>query len=148
MTLLPLAAISFTPFTHIQSGLSWKYIAARKTGLPVVTSLTNPTGALWELIKNIFLSYLTLFPGNVGQNARLNVFGWQFRAKHTAHQRLGNAFVQVTPSHNIVNIAGPDLVQQVIQRMDDFPKPRQIDRNATFEFRLGRDKLTMMIRAS
>lgn len=93
------------------------YIAARKTGLPLVTTLINPTSALWALTKNIVVPYLTFLPSHVGQNARLNIFGWQFRAKHTVHQRLGNVFVQVTPSHNIVNIADPDLVQQVFQRM-------------------------------
>lgn len=110
------------------------YIAARETGLPLVTSLIDPTSALWALTKNTFLPYLILLPGNIGQNAKLNVFGWQFRAKNTVHRRLGNVFVQVTSSHNIVNIADPDLVQQVFQRIDDFPKPRKIYRMVPFEF--------------
>lgn len=111
--------------------LCGNYLAARKTGLPFVTSLIDPTSALWALTKNIFLPYLTFLPGDIGQNARLNIFGWQFRAKHKVHQRLGNVFVQVTPSHNIVNIADPELIQQVFQRIDDFPKPRQIYRKVS-----------------
>lgn len=110
------------------------YIAAHKTGLPLVTSLIDPTSALWALAKNTFLPYLTLLPGDIGQNAKLNIFGWQFRAKHIVHQRLGNVFVQVTPSHNIINIADPDLVQQVFQRIDDFPNPRQIYRKVPSKF--------------
>lgn len=106
------------------------YIAARKTGTPLFTSPIDPTSALWALTKILFLPYLTFLPGDIGQNARLHVFGGQFRAKHIVHQRLGGVFVQVTPSHNIVNIADPDVVQQVFQQIDDFPKPWQIYRKA------------------
>ncbi|KAG8164114.1 hypothetical protein KVR01_006032 [Diaporthe batatas] len=128
--------MTFVIFTTVLLGLLakifipiWRnYVAARETGLPIVTSLIDPTSALWALTKRIFLPYLSLLPGDVGRNSKLNVFGWQFRAKNTVHQRLGNVFVQVTPSHNIVNIADPDLIQQVFQRIDDFPKPRQIYR--------------------
>lgn len=52
------------------------FIVARKTGLPLVTSPIDPVSALWALTKNIVLPYLTLLPGDVGQNARLNRFGW------------------------------------------------------------------------
>ncbi|KAK2615835.1 hypothetical protein N8I77_002561 [Diaporthe amygdali] len=112
--------------TKLVIPLGKNYIAASKTGLPIITSLIDPTSALWALTKNIITPYLTLLPGDVGQNAKLNILGWQFRAKHSVHERLGKIFVQVTPSNNIVNIADPDLVQQVFQRIDDFPKPRQI----------------------
>lgn len=141
-TILPLADMIGIIILTIILGLLTKliiplgknYIAASKTGLPIITSLIDPTSALWALSKNIITPYLTLLPGDVGQNAKLNILGWQFRAKHSVHERLGKIFVQVTPSNNIVNIADPDLVQQVFQRIDDFPKPRQIYRNVPFAF--------------
>lgn len=51
------------------------YIAARKTGPPLFTSPIDPTSALWALTTILFLPYLTLLPGDIGQNARLDVFG-------------------------------------------------------------------------
>lgn len=106
--------------------LGRNYLAARGIGVPIVVSLIDPTTALWALLKNAVVPCLSLLPGDVGRNARLNIFGWQFRAKNSVHERLGEIFVQVTPSYNIVNIADANLVQEVLRRIDDFPKPRQI----------------------
>lgn len=50
------------------------YIAARKTGLLLVTSLIDSTSALCVYTKNSFLPYSTLMPGDIGQNTKLNVF--------------------------------------------------------------------------
>lgn len=102
------------------------YLIARQTGLPIVITLIDPTSVLWALTKHFFLPYLALLPGSLGRNSRLNMFGWQVRGRHEVHDRLGTIFVQVTPKYNIIAIGDPLVGVEILDRWEEFPKPREI----------------------
>ncbi|MCJ1318707.1 hypothetical protein MMC15_004037 [Xylographa vitiligo] len=49
--------------------------------------------------------------------------GWQFDDKYAVHQKLGGAFILVTPSVNELILADPEAITQVQARRKDFVKP-------------------------
>ena len=104
------------------------YLAAKKTGLPIIIGLIDPLNPLWIITKGLIAPYLALLPGDLGLNSKFNSFGWQFLDKYDAHQRLGKVFIHVTPSKNDINIGDPTVNQNLMSRTKEFVKPCNVYR--------------------
>jgi hypothetical protein len=51
---------------------------------------------------------------------KVTIFGWEFRDKHDLHDRVGPAFILVTPGINQLLCADPAMAQVILARRKDF----------------------------
>ena len=51
---------------------------------------------------------------------KVTIFGWEFRDKYDLHDRVGPAFILVTPATNQLLCADPAMAQVILARRKDF----------------------------
>ena len=101
------------------------YIAARKTGLPLVLSPVHPFNPFWIVTYKVFPIILLLkyLPFGLGTWARCTYIGWQFHEKYALHDELGPVFLLVTPGGNEVSVADAQAVHTILSQRKEFIKP-------------------------
>lgn len=101
------------------------YIAARKTGLPLVISPVYSLNPFWIITYRVFPVVLLLkyLPFGLGTWARCTCIGWQFDEKHALHDELGPVFLIVTPGGNEVVVADAQVAHTVLSQRKEFIKP-------------------------
>ena len=110
--------------------LSWtgislynNYQIARQSGLRLVVSPLTPLNPAWLLLQKRLRPWINSLPWGLGGFAKYSYMGWQFDDKYAVHQKLGGAFILVTPSVNELILADPEAITQVQARRKDFVKP-------------------------
>ncbi|KAI9813048.1 MAG: hypothetical protein M1827_004268 [Pycnora praestabilis] len=99
------------------------YTRARQLGLPIIISPINPLNPIWVLSNKRLIPYVEKLPWDLGGFTRYIWIGWSFDDKYHVHEKLGDAFVLVTPGDNEIHICNASTLDEVFSRKDDFPKP-------------------------
>lgn len=100
------------------------YAAARTIGVPIRIIPICPFNPLWALVDRKAVALLRRLP-LVGNNTftRYNWRGWDLEDRWKSHAEMGDAFVMVTPSHNLLFLGEPEAAMSVYKRPVDFPRP-------------------------
>ncbi len=117
-TTLIVAALSSPLFTTLKN-----YSIARKIGFPVIftpVSLTNPVWALWGEKLGPLLKRL---PFGLGNWTDLCGFTPLFHQKYRLHEKLGPAYIRVTPGDIQIILADASAADDLLSRRKDFIKP-------------------------
>lgn len=123
--LLLVVTICLAVLTWTSNSIYHNYLAARKTGLPIIISPVASLNPLWIITYRLFPSVLLLrwLPFGFGIWARCTLMGWMFHDKHALHQELGPVFTIVTPGGNEVIVADPQVTHTILSHRKDFTKP-------------------------
>ncbi|CAK7207575.1 hypothetical protein SEUCBS139899_010385 [Sporothrix eucalyptigena] len=97
------------------------YRNARRSGWPVVLCPINTQNPLFMILNAPLRPYVKRYlPTAVYNRFHLATYGWEFRTKHTVHDRLGPVFVLVTTGTNELWCADPAVAQILLTRRKDF----------------------------
>lgn len=103
--------------------LARNYMTALRIGLPVVVSLISPDNPLWIALQTSAGSVFRHLPFDAFSLTRHTRLGWEFHDRYAMHQRLGDAWLLVTPARNWLFIANPKTVTSIFNRARDFIHP-------------------------
>ncbi|KAE8152066.1 cytochrome P450 monooxygenase [Aspergillus avenaceus] len=103
---------------------NWK--RARRLGMPVIVSPVTTGSLLWLVVvysirHGSIPTYLHRLP-----YVRVMRISWSVQEKQAVHKELGKLFIRVTPTDCELFVADRVLAKQILQRRDDFQKPRQM----------------------
>ncbi|TVY14681.1 Cytochrome P450 6a8 [Lachnellula arida] len=99
------------------------YIKARKTGLPIVITPAVPLNPFWLLSVRLFGPLTSSLPGYLGEFLNYGRLTWYFQTKMRISERLGPAFVIVSPGGMQIQLCDGNAVEELLCRPNDFPKP-------------------------
>lgn len=108
---------------YVSYGLLVNYIAARKTGLPLIVLPFDCGHPLWMIVDRKVVQLFRNIPFGSGTFTRFNWRGWEIRDRYRAHQQLGDAIFFVTPGKNYLQLCNAEAVSEIFQRRSDFPRP-------------------------
>lgn len=95
--LLLFAAPAFRLLSSIFS-FAQNYLAARKMGLPIVSSPVYSRNLAWLVLSPLLGPLLLKLPFGLGSWVRYNRYMWVLEEKASAFQEMGKMFVVVTPA--------------------------------------------------
>ena len=99
------------------------YRCASKLGLPIVVAPVSPDNQIWIALQTGFPSiFRKISFASIGL-VRYCRLGWEFQDRYKTHQRLGDAFVMVTPAKNWVYVADATAAGDIFSRSRDFGRP-------------------------
>lgn len=96
------------------------YRRASQLGVPRVCTLISPDNPLWIALQTSFPSIVDAFHLENISFLRHSRFGWEFRDRYKTHQRLGDAWVLVTPNRNWLHVVDAQAISDVFARYRDF----------------------------
>jgi hypothetical protein len=108
---------------------------ARKTGLPFTIVPILETEFLAKLLTPLIRPWFTqrLLKGQGWpQWIRLSILDWAWEEKRRVHEKFGDVFIAVSPEGLICYCADADMCWDVMNRRNEFLKPR--DKYSTFSF--------------
>jgi hypothetical protein len=105
--------------------LALNYRAARKIGVPLVVIPISPENPFWMLLGNKIVSFLKPIFGE-SHFTRFSIRGWVFYDKYRAAVELGPCFAFVTPDKIWFYVCDADVMADVLQRRNDFPRPLEL----------------------
>ncbi|KAF1982728.1 cytochrome P450 monooxygenase-like protein [Aulographum hederae CBS 113979] len=123
-----LAVVAPLLFVFLTSVLPFakNYIAAKKTGLPLLYSPTSHFNPLWIILQQPLRPLLLKLPFGIGQFARHSTLDWFFIDKYKLHDERGQVLLKVTPGMMELHVADPAVNHQIYARKKDFEKPKWI----------------------
>lgn len=105
------------------------YKVARELRIPILLSPVSWQDPLWMLLGEKIGRFLERLP--FCEWALYSRFGWQMHDKYHVHERLGPAFVLVSPAKNEMFIADPSAALEVLTQWKKYPK--SAEQTAMFE---------------
>ena len=96
------------------------YRRASQLRVPRVCTLISPDNPLWIALQTSFPSIVDAFRLESISFLRRSRFGWEFRDRYKTHQRLGDAWVLVTPNRNWLHVVDAHAISDVFGRYRDF----------------------------
>ncbi|KAI9711575.1 MAG: hypothetical protein M1820_002140 [Bogoriella megaspora] len=99
------------------------YNKASKLGIPCIVVLFSPDSPLWIALQTTFSSLFRYLPLDTFSFTRYCSFGWEFRDRYETHDRLGDAWILVTPVRNWLFVADTQAIVDVFSRGRDFINP-------------------------
>lgn len=117
-------AIAFSSWLVFKIGQN--YNTARKIGLPILVTPVAITGLIWQLFEYRLRPLLRRVPFGLCSFIDYSGLEWMWRERYTFHERLGPAFIVVTPSEVMIVIADSDAAHDMLSRRKDFVKPREL----------------------
>lgn len=115
VTLLPLFWISYSMYCLLHN-----YREASRLGIPIICVPISPDNQLWIALQTAFPSLFKRLPFNAFAPTRHCRLGWEFRDRYKTHERLGDAWVAVTPWRNWIYIAQAEAAAEIYARNRDF----------------------------
>lgn len=99
------------------------YRRASPLNLPVVWAPVSPDSQVWIAIQVAFSSILKYLPLEASSLTRHCRLGWEFYDRYKTHERLGNAWVLVTPHRNWLYVADAEAAHEIFSRGRAFGRP-------------------------
>lgn len=99
------------------------YGRASRLGVPTICVLISPDNPLWIALQTSFSSLLRHIPLEYLSLTKYCRLGWEFHDRYRTHQRLGDAWVLVTPNRNWLHIAQAEAANDVLRRNHEFVHP-------------------------
>ena len=118
ITLIILVPITW--FSYNILCLVANYERASQLGVPRVCTLISPDNPLWIALQTSFPSIVDAVHLERIPFLRHSRFGWEFRDRYKTHQRLGDAWVLVTPNRNWLHVVDAQAISDVFARYRDF----------------------------
>lgn len=97
--------------------------ASGLVGIPMVISPLSNANPLWKALSPWLMPMLKRLRPVLGNWTRHGYNGWTFEDKYRMHSELGDVFIHIGPCGISVILADPQVVQDVVGRRRDFPKP-------------------------
>ena len=99
------------------------YRRASRLELPMVLIPVSPTNTLWIALQTTFSSLFQWIPFDSTSFTRHCRLGWEFHDRYETHQRLGDAWLLVTPHYNWLYVAEAEAATEIFSRNKDFGRP-------------------------
>ena len=99
------------------------YRRASQLGLPIVFVPVSPDNPIWIAIQTAFTSIFKYVPFDAVSFTRHCRLGWEFHDRYKTHQRLGDAYMLVTPDRNWLYVGEPEAVTDIFSRSKEFGRP-------------------------
>lgn len=92
-------------------------------GFPIIISPLSNANPLWKALKQWLVPIFKTFRPVLGNWTRYSYAGWTFDDKYKMHSELGDVFTCISPDGVNMFVADPEVVQDIVGRRRDFPKP-------------------------
>jgi hypothetical protein len=99
------------------------YRRASRLGQPLVLAPISPDNSIWIALQTAFPFIFRRIPFVSIPLLRYCRLGWEFHDRYTTHQRLGDAWVLVTPDRNWLYVARAEAAYDIFARGRDFGRP-------------------------
>lgn len=99
------------------------YKRARQLDVPTICVPVSPDNPIWIALQTSFPSLFEDLPLKYFSFTRYCRLGWEFNDRYKTHQRLGDAWLLVTPNRNWLYFAQADAATDVFRRSQDFINP-------------------------
>ena len=87
------------------------YVSARRVGLPITIRLMAPMSPLALLFGKPLRRFFMRFPWPFNDWSRISFYGWTYHDRQDSiHEKLGPAFISVSPYRNDTYIADPAAI--------------------------------------
>ena len=100
--------------------LMHNYRLALKLNVPIVYAPISSDTPLWIAFQSAFPFIFKVIPFNNLSFLRYCGLGWEFHDRSKTHERLGDAWVLVTPSKNWLYVAQAGSAYDIFARGRDF----------------------------
>jgi cytochrome P450 len=121
--LLVIASISIAFVAWLLISLTRNYTTAYTIGLPILLSPVYPLNPFWALLESRLVPLLTRLPFFLIKWIDYTEFSWAYYDRSQLHEKLGPAYVIVSPGDIRVILADPQAAEDVLLRRKDFIKP-------------------------
>ena len=123
IALLGLVCLPVTWLMYNAYCLLMNYRKAFKLGFPLIVVPVSPANPFWLAFQTAFPSVFRCLPLDLVSFTRYCRLGWEFRDRYRTHQRLGDAWILVTPSQNWLYVADTVATTEIFSRNKDFARP-------------------------
>ena len=96
---------------------------ASQLNIPVVCVPISPDNPLWIALQTTFSPILRHVPFDAFSTTRYCRLGWEFHDRFKTNQRLGDAWMLVTPNRNWLYIGQAQAASDVFSRGREFGRP-------------------------
>lgn len=93
---------------------------ALELNVPIVYAPISSDTPIWIALQTAFPFVFNLIPFSAIPFLRYCRIGWEFHDRSKTHERLGDAWVLVTPDKNWLYIAQADAAYEIFSRGRDF----------------------------
>lgn len=90
---------------------------------PLVLALISPDNPIWIALQTALPCVFRHIPFQSISFLRYSRLGWEFHDRYKTHQRLGDAWVLVTPDRNWLYVAQAEAACEIFARGRDFGRP-------------------------
>ena len=118
-----LASISIAWFAFQACRLFLNYRQAMQIGLPLVFAPVSPDNPIWIALQTAFPSFFKHVPFGAVSWLRYCRLGWEFHDRYKTHERLGDAWMLVTPDKNWLYVGQGKAAHDIFSRNRDFGRP-------------------------
>ncbi|KAL2178023.1 cytochrome P450 [Thermothelomyces heterothallicus CBS 202.75] len=116
-------ALAAATYTYVL-GLYKNVAKARKTGLPYLVVPISPINLAWQLTFTFWVPLIKLLPKSLWENwLFVMIPEWAYHTGQTHWDRLGTeSFLVASPGHLALYTQSAEVIHQVTQRREAFPK--------------------------
>ncbi|KAI1081094.1 cytochrome P450 [Whalleya microplaca] len=116
-------AISYTSFKII-SGITANVASARQSGLPYYVLPFSPWNKFGQIFNGLWVPVYKLLPRKYWQDIEIMLNPrWQYVENHRLFDKIGDAFLIVSPGGIICYTDSAELIHQLTSKRETFPKP-------------------------
>lgn len=115
IALFPIAWFSYNAYCLYQN-----LQQARRLKIPTICVLVSPDNPLWIALQASLSFLFRYVPLDAFSFTRYCHLGYEYRDRYRTHQRLGDAWVLVTPNKNWIYLAQAEAAVEVYSRNRDF----------------------------
>jgi hypothetical protein len=109
---------------RVVTGLQTNLAAARASGLPYYIAPLNPVKVFSQLTHPVWATLWKCLPRKYWDPiVEVCIPLWQYRVNHHAFEKLGPAFLVVSPFHINLYTDDAEAIHQITSRREAFPKP-------------------------
>ena len=121
--LVSITLYAFKIYTRFARNLA----AAKRSGIPYVIVPFYQANRLYQLSQIVLVPLVRCFPSSWTEPWFGLTLEWAWRMRYEPFRRLGaDTFLTVSPERNILFTAEADVISQITNRKNDFPKALEV----------------------
>ena len=120
-----LSTVVIAIFVSQLANLIQNYRIARRLRLPILITPVSWQNPLWVLVGRRF-SFLKSLPFNLGAWTQYSLLGWQMHDNYHMHEKLGPAFVIVSPQKNVIIVGDAETASDVLTNWRSYVKANDL----------------------